>query len=76
LLSSVHLESLLSRDIDIEEVYFAVFRYEGTLGVVDGTRIVDTVSLALDLRDGTCEGSPVDSASIIASVWIALAYLL
>lgn len=57
-----HLESLFSGDINVEQVDLAMLHHEITIRVVYRASIVDVISVALNLRNGACNGSISNSS--------------
>ena len=52
---SRHLESLFSGNINVEEMDLAMLYHEITIRVVYRASVVDVISVALNLRNGTCD---------------------
>lgn len=50
-----HLESLFSGNINVEEMDLAMLYHEITIRVVYRASVVDVISVALNLRNGTCD---------------------
>lgn len=58
-----HLESLFSGNINVEQVDLAMLHHEITIRVVYRASVVDVISVALNLRNGACNGSLSNSSS-------------